>query len=489
MLFRWNERRLSSNKIRVIPAVETYVKHDQDEVHNEEFFGIGFEPHDFKINQDSSDNESLNFDLPTELEDNSSCSETEMYYASLSEEESPSSDIIETAFHRADDYTRVSEHIMQTGENIRFNPNHTALLKSSLCLLSKAKNEIEFTNTLNAYKLAALPHSNNCPFQVFSQVLRKAVLKETNDQNIQNHRLAQLLSNDGIDPTALHSLIITELYKNEKEYSRFILSPKFLFREEVMLLKEDSTHSSEIVNCIPLAICNLLQIPIVIFTGMLHIPIVPLSPVQPAYYQPVSVGYNGHFVELQKHTTNDKNEIILTLPTTSSTTDQTPCRCGRGATKSKESCKTIRCKCVGNGKSCDKCNCLNCGNIFGRKEVQENTSGKPVPRKRRRQEMSTEMKTNVEFLKESREKIPVEQWSLYEKMVLIELTRTLFGDETFNIESLCNILSNTDGYRFPHQRTITSRSRSEISKQIFHAISQDNAYQILLTEQLRINSV
>ena len=103
--------------------------------------------------------------------------------------------------------------------------------------------------------------------------------------------------------------------------------------------------------------------------------------------------------------------------------------------------------------------------------------------------MSTEMKTNIEFLKQSRQKIPVEQWSLYEKMVLIELTRTLFSDETFNIESLCDILSNTAKYHFPHQRTITSRSRSEISKQILHAISQDNAYQILLKEQLRINSV
>ena len=41
-----------------------------------------------------------------------------MYYASLLEEDSPLSEIIETAFHRADHYTRLSEHIIQT-ENIR----------------------------------------------------------------------------------------------------------------------------------------------------------------------------------------------------------------------------------------------------------------------------------------------------------------------------------------------------------------------------------
>ena len=103
--------------------------------------------------------------------------------------------------------------------------------------------------------------------------------------------------------------------------------------------------------------------------------------------------------------------------------------------------------------------------------------------------MTSETKTNGEFLTESREILPAERWSLFEKMVLMELTRTLFTDVTFNIESLCSILSNTEKYNFPCQRLFSSRTRTDISKQVFNIIAHDNAFQVLLAEQLRMNSL
>ena len=483
MFNRWNERRITTKPIRIIPAVETYINQPLVEDCSE-FFGIGFD-----LREIDTDLQALNTVAHTEELQNeivSSSDDIETDTDSITDTEFPSSAVIEKTLLIAHDYTRLVEDILQLGDNMKFNVNYTTLLKSSLCLLANSSNSNQLESTLKSYRLMAIPDSSHDPFEVFCRAIGK-----DGQENIASLPSAWLLDGS-IDPNALRGLVMTELLQNEEVYVQFVLSIKSTFANEVGMLKVVNRGiSSNLVNCIPLAICNLLRIQVVIFTGMLNVPVIPLSPSQPAIFvHPVYIAYDGHFLQVdklitQKYSCEALVEQALSSPAFS---NQSACRCGKGGSKNKVSCNTTRCKCVVNGRSCEKCNCSNCGNIFGKRDCLSKTPlGKPTPRKRRRHELTSESKTNHAFLVESKEMLPLSKWSVYENITLIELTRALFSDKTFDIEILCSILTNIDIYTLPIPRTFTIRNRSEISKQVFRAIANDNAYQILLKEQLRMN--
>ena len=220
-------------------------------------------------------------------------------------------------------------------------------------------------------------------------------------------------------------------------------------------------------------------------------PVIPLSPKHTALFnKPIYIVYDHQqrykFIQVVKRTKRFVEEQPESfLPTTASS----PCRCGKGAKKEGSSCTTTRCKCFLKQRPCKDCNCSNCDNLFGKRELQENNSFKPISRKRRRHETTSQAKTNIDYLMETNKThLPASKWSVFEQIVLVELSRTLFNNETFDIDLLCSVITNINKYNIPNKRTFVTRSKNEISKQVFYAIAVDNAYQKLLREQLRMNS-
>ena len=413
---------------------------------------------------------------------------------------------IEETLCRAEDYTRLSEHILQLGDNLRFNVNHVTLLKSSLCLLScdfsekYSRDASGLENTLQVYKMETLQQdADHCPFYTFSYEIENYMEREMlNADEIQFWKSLNLIQNGSVDPAVLHRLVISELFENELEYASFRLTSKTAFEHEVSMLEADRNNCSNIVNCIPLAICNILRIQIVLFTGMLNAPVIPLSPKLTALFQqPIHIAYDhrqhNKFIRVVRRAPSTGDEKALVKEETESplvTNTLQPCRCGKGASKGNESCTSIRCKCFANKQSCKGCRCGNCKNQYGKRELlKDGKPGKPIPRKRRHHETTSQSKTNLAYLMESdKDLLATSKWSIYEQIVLVELSRTLFSNETFDIDMLCSIVANINSYSVPHERTFTTRSKNEISKQVFYAIAVDNTYQKLLKEQLRMNS-
>ena len=253
------------------------------------------------------------------------------------------------------------------------------------------------------------------------------------------------------------------------------------------------TVTSELLNCVPLALSNIFCIPVIIFSGMLNIPIIPLVPSVPVIStQPVYIAYDGG-VEQFFRIRRVEDDLPSAIPANNSVPSVSPakpkpCRCGNGASKQKNSASCIgtRCKCSASGNSCENCLCLNCGNPFGKREIKSN-SGRTTPRKRRKHSKGHHP-TDLQFVSKSTEEMPCWNWDLYEKILLLELTRDSLENGDLDLIGLSDILTKLrQGQlkdKLPHNRNV-----EEVRKQILGAVGVDSAFQILLKEQSVANEL
>ena len=240
--------------------------------------------------------------------------------------------------------------------------------------------------------------------------------------------------------------------------------------------------------------CNLLRIPVIVFTGMINFPVIPLVPRGPAVCsQPICVAYDQYsvrFLHVRRESHEyEKKEKEVASASLQPTVSIKPCRCGTGAAKgtNQSSCVGIKCKCSASGNSCKNCNCKNCANPFGQRETKSISSGVPSPRKRRRHIHSLQ-KTDLQFLQASTEETPKWNWELFERILLLELTRDILDRGELDIMGLSEIMSKLREDQLK-DKVMHFRDSKEVRKQIFAAIGTDSAYKILLKEQLRMNSM
>ena len=397
-LFRWNEKRLAPSRSRIIPNVEQYVQ-SLDGVGCSEYFGLGFRIQELPVSEIDSSNCNSEVILDGDSTVCDDDGETEDDLPAEEEDIVISKEQIERAVIRVDNIVSITNHILHLGENLRFNTNYVTLLKSALCLLACQENRpsaetmSNLAANLTAYKLEIVSSTDNCLFTVMRNALSEVWTDEL------QAAFGQL------DSLPLQKIVAQELRGDQDGYSQLMLNKQASFSEIVQI---ESATTSELIHCVPLALCNYLRIPVIIFTGMLNFPLIPLVPSVPVVStQPMYIGFDSAGVQFlhirrEQHVRNHQANMMLNVSAPDASAK--PCRCGAGASKAKDksSCVGIRCKCAQAGNSCRDCHCLNCANPFGQREDKSANTGPVTPRKRRRHSKAYHQ-TDLQFVTQSRE--------------------------------------------------------------------------------------
>ena len=227
-----------------------------------------------------------------------------------------------------------------------------------------------------------------------------------------------------------------------------ITSTTDLYESEAQKFLESGHYDSELGNCVPLAMSNILQIPLVIFTSMENYPITQVIPrtrvlSEVPIYLACSHSDSGHYnvaVEGNRNRTQAnyatteatgkaEPDMHLQVEVDLPTKHEAGCSCGRGAagkTGKSEFCKYYksRCPCFRKLRGCnDKCSCRSCDNPFGKKaqeKVQEKGIFDPLPRKRPWQDLQQDIKqTNKGYMENKTEKPIATSW-LQDELYVIE---------------------------------------------------------------------
>ena len=77
--------------------------------------------------------------------------------------------------------------------------------------------------------------------------------------------------------TKLRQVVVDEWLSNPGDYEPFLTSEQNYYTEAISFLQEGH-FAAELGNSMPLAASNALRIPILVFTSMLHFPVLPVSP-------------------------------------------------------------------------------------------------------------------------------------------------------------------------------------------------------------------
>ena len=239
---------------------------------------------------------------------------------------------------------------------------------------------------------------------------------------------------------------------NSHVYEPFLVTSTNTYDEEARKFKDPGHFDSELGNRVPLAMSNILQISLVIFTSMENYPISHVIPRTRVLSEvPVCLAYvhsgSGHYnlVPEQKMTdtvlpitantheeTDERVSNTVILPNQSDK-DETRCSCCRGAagkTRINEFCKIhkSRCPCFRALQSCNNfCSCRSCVNPFGR-NIQERDKLEPLPRKRAKQDFQRDV-TDQDYM---------------DKRVEEPITPTWLEDEYFVFDALLLYLLNTN---------------------------------------------
>ena len=164
--------------------------------------------------------------------------------------------------------------------------------------------------------------------------------------------------------TLLRQLVVEEWRQYEDKYSLFVNNGSYI--DEVNSFATDGYFDYELGNSLPLAMANVLKIPIVVLTGMQNMPLITLCPdntiISPVEIWLVFDHANGGFYDfLYPKKVDDlvvENTLMVNLET--KIVIDKGCRCGNGAKrKQKElvSCNAYRtgCPCFRTVKGCTVC--------------------------------------------------------------------------------------------------------------------------------------
>lgn len=432
-LYRWNERRLSDKEATSHSPVPVPVTQYQDlSVDQEEIFGTGMIQNPNSLSDDNLE-EGPDVIDPENDSTTDSSSEDGDYGADDNDNERINN---EDTYHRVLEYAMYMKSLAQDlhakCDAPTMKVNITQFIGRSLLLFSShARNsrpDVEECNErlnsiLNAFGFQQLPMpgDGDCFLHCISVSLSSFLTREKNSS------LTSYLKSIGISIEipeeekikVLRRLIVQEFMgPNRHVYEPFMVtSTTESYDTEAQKFLEPGHYNSELGNCVPMAMSNILQIPLVIFTSMENYPITQVIPRTRVLSEiPIYLAYShsdsGHYnlaVQVNHTQSNpvsveaiskepDKN---LQFEIDSATQHEAGCSCGRGAagkTRNNEFCKSYksRCPCFRDLRSCnDKCSCHSCVNPFGRKveeKPQEKGIFDPLPRKRRKQDLQEDIK-------------------------------------------------------------------------------------------------
>lgn len=457
-LYRWNEKRMSEKVGSCHSAVPAPVNKYQDlSVNQEEVFGTGvFQNPNSLSDDDLEDGTEVNARQNDSTADSSS-----------EEEDYGTDDDNNVMITKEDTYHRVLEYAMymkSLAQDLQakcdaptMKVNVTQCVGRSLLLFSSRSRysrpdaeecDERLTSVLNAFEFQQLPMpgDGDCFLHCISITLSCFLTR-----NQENSNLITYLKSIGISTemsnedkiNVLRQLIVQEFTgPNRHLYEPFMItSTTDSYDTEAQKFLQQGHYDSELGNCVPLAMSNILQIPLVIFTSMENYPITQVIPRTRVLSEvPIYLAYNhgdsGHYnlvVEVTRTQSNSatteatgkKPDKHLQVEVDVPSQHEAGCSCGRGnagKTGKSEFCKYYksRCPCFRNLRSCnDKCSCRSCANPFGSKAQEKGTFG-PLPRKRQKQDLQQDIKQTDKGYMEKKTEEPIATSWFEDELYVIE---------------------------------------------------------------------
>ena len=197
---------------------------------------------------------------------------------------------------------------------------------------------------------------------------------------------------------------------NKSFYENFLVSHQNI-DDAAKKFSEPGYFQNDLGDLMMLALCNVLHVPIIIFSNIPHQPVIPVLPRETHFDFLLFVAYNhigaGHY-----------DAAVMKKKTLLHPNNDTFCRCGINGDKLSCSDTTTyhtRCKCFKKGIGCSQlCKYKNCSNTFGRRSLL----GK------RNRVMHTQQYTlpsSKAFAEDRSEKIKHGPWTLLENVILVHV--------------------------------------------------------------------
>ena len=260
----------------------------------------------------------------------------------------------------------------------------------------------------NNLQLIPVPGNGNCCFTAVGKGLQ-CILEENGayKSSLLEHVNSIGLQIGDLQHTSLQlrKLIIEEWTGSNKSfYEKFLVSHQIIAEK----FSEPGYFQNDLGDLMILALCNVLHLPIIIFSNIPNQPVIPILPRETHFDLLLFVAYNhigaGHY-----------DAAVMIKRTLSQLRNDSYCKCGVNGDK--PSCCDnegyhIRCKCFKRGIGCSQlCKCKNCSNTFGKRSLL----GK------RNRVMHTQQYTlpsSKVFAEERSEKIKYGPWTLLENIIL-----------------------------------------------------------------------
>jgi hypothetical protein len=517
--YKWNEKQLTVHKkqrnIRVVPPIESHF--NAKEVRRTdctETFGEKYHHVLPKVPESSPDTPSSNdgeqqtttTDMVNNLNDcvqndySSSSDEDEQSYSKHGSDTTTASltdrkknDIISSS----KSMEQLCAHIRSVGHGFeRFNPKMAMFAESSLTLLNNdlqsKKQPVALDNVLTNYNMVRVNISPNgdCFFLSVAYALLNDIIPNQNipsdaHKHLDTIGLIKETSYDANDMSStLRILIVREWMNNPDQYKPF-LDSQIEFETEASLFLNGGHFASQLGNSMPLAMANVLKIPMVVMTQMDNFSIIPITPRESLQSLPVFIAFDhtgaGHYDAVM--------QVQPSEPTSENSTydckkEVSPdgCRCGQGAKKKEaviSSCDQFkkRCKCFQSITGCtEKCQCLGCKNPYGK-----NTAGMQMTatgtRKRRSSGITTQLKSGSEFVLKQPCISSVNSWSFLEEVILAKLIHDDIDLGVIHMQYM----------EFVDNKDIFPKSQQQVTGKVVSYLNDNELFKTLLKEQVRLN--
>lgn len=524
----WNEKLLSgeknSKKIRVVPPIETHFKTtDNNHEERNEHFGM-MDCVDFSTETDadsaygsscgtnSGSLESSSAEIVDKLHEYLQCdhssdssSDEDEFCSTVASSSPVQVELSEEQIHRIINSSKSMEelgsYIQQAGQFDRFNPNIVTFVKSSLTLLHSQlpneRNSSTLDDILANYSMrrVSIPPNGNCFFLSIAYALEHVIPNQSDSKDVLQHLDSLGLVNFSMGNSScaeLRKLMFEEWMAHSDLYQHFLTGEQ-LFEKEAKLFLNDGHFATDLGNAMPLAMANALKLPIVVFTQMENLPVLPITPRETIKCMPILVAFDqsgpGHYDAVEMSSSKSMPPSQESDKTVIELGNDDSCRCGQGAKKNKKdiiSCDVFkkRCKCFQGVRGCtDRCRCLGCENPYGKNiGEQQRSSSNTGTRKRRAPQMSSETMSGKDFISKKPHHGVNSQWTFFEELVLTQLIQLQFPDNDIDMATIhiqFNHLLGTDH--------VQSKTLQQITRKVVCYLTDNEVFKKMFKEQIRLN--
>ena len=519
-LYVWNEKKLSGEqtkkKIRVVPPIESHLNViDNNPEERSESFGMmdcgDFttietdvdSAHDSTCSSNTGFLESSAVEIVDTLNEYLQCDQSP---GSSSDEEEccpilPSSSDFQVALSEEQIHSilassksmeELCSYIQKAGPFGRFHPNIVTFVKSTLTLLHSQlpcqRDSTTLDDILVNYSMhrVSIPSNGNCFFLAIAYALEHVLPNQPDSKDILRHleslRLAGCSTGEDIC-AKLRKLMFEEWMAHSDLYQHF-LAKEQIFESEAKLFLNDGHFATDLGNAMPLAMANVLKLPIVIITQMENLPVLPITPRETIKCMSIFLAFDqsgaGHYDAVDMSSSQSMPPSKEIDKTNIELGKDDSCRCGQGAKKGEKEIVS----CFQGVRACsDRCTCLGCANPYGKntKEGQRRNSTTGT-RKRRAPEMSSETTSGKAFMSKKPNPGVNSQWTFFEELMLTQLIQLQFSENDIDMAAIhlqFNQLLDAD--------YVQPKTLQQITKKVVSYLTNNEVFKKIFKEQIRLN--